>query len=79
MNMNVSDKFMVTNHIVEINLHDKKYAYTVILFDYVFWAQNIESAIEWMKSNFKGKWYYSGMLIGIQLESDTIMFALRYS
>lgn len=77
--MSVSDKFMVTNHIVEINLQDKKYSYTVILFDYVFWEQNIESAIEWMKSNFKGKWYYSGMLIEIQLESDTIMFALRYS
>lgn len=77
--MSTKDRFMITNHIVDINLYDKKYSYTVILFDYAYWAQNIDSAVEWMNDNFKGKWYYSGMLIGIELESDTLLFTLRYS
>lgn len=77
--MSAKDRFMITNHIVDINLYDKKYSYTVILLDYPYWEQNIDSAIEWMNENFKGKWYYSGMLIGIELESDTLLFTLRYS
>lgn len=76
--MGTTDRFMITNHIVDINL-DKKYLYTVILFDYAYWAQHIDSTLMWMNDNFKGMWYHSGMLIGIELESDTLLFTLRYS
>lgn len=73
------DRFIITSNIVDITTWQQGYKYTVFLFDYVFWAANIESALQWMNQNFTGKFIHQGMLIMIEHESDTVLFTLRYS
>lgn len=73
------ERFIITSNIVDMVVWQQGYKYTVFLFDYMFWADNIADALQWMNKNFSGKFMHQGMLLMIEHESDTVLFTLRYS
>jgi hypothetical protein len=60
-------------------LFSHPYPYGILLSDFMYWAENIESCIQWMNKNFTGKYQHTGTLLYIELETDLVMFTLRYS
>lgn len=73
------ERFIITSNIVDMVVWQQGYKYTVFLFDYMFWSDNIADALQWMNKNFSGKFMHQGMLLMIEHESDTVLFTLRYS
>lgn len=70
-------KYQITPNVI-YTPDNINYKFLILLLDFVHWAKNINECVDWMKTTFQGKYDHQGMTILIELESDLILFCLKY-
>lgn len=51
----------------------------IIMTNIEYWVNNYSELKDWCKNNVQGKYNIKGMVVEFELESDAMLFVLRWS